>query len=216
MQHCEKNGRYNFPFPPLRRPNRPVGGWEDALADIPLNRSDRANASLDVLVAGTREKGLLIQEYGRITNRLLPLKNSHGSGVVDWMVTEYTRLLIPRPPLPSIKVLDLLFVFSVGCNFYDRCVLPHAVYEQTDRNSNVDQKLRTRTSERFNPIENEGRHCRMLNAISLGDDLSTCQQVYSPTSVFLYSANIFFEFFSFFSCFLYLQEYFNDVILITS
>ncbi len=164
-------------------------------------------------------KGLSTQEYGRIPNRLLRSQSSHGFGAVERMVIQYKRLLIPRPPTPSIKVLGLPFVFSLGCNFYDRHVLPHVLYEQADRNYNVDQKLRTRTSERFNPIENGDRHCRMLNSISLveGDGFSTCQQVYSHYyRIFRIPPAFFTEFFVSGLAFCLRRNRVNDAILFTS
>ena len=91
---------------------------------------------------------------------------------------------------------------------------------KTDRNSNVDQKLRTRTSERFNPIENGDRHCRTLNSISLveGDGFSTCQQVYSHYyyRVFRIPPAFFTEFFVSGLAFCIRRNRVNDAILLTS
>jgi len=93
------------------------------------------------------------------------------------------------------------------------------LYQRADRNSNVDQKLTTSTSERFNQIEGGDWHRRISKLIFLDDcdASSTYEQAYFHSQVYLDFAILFFaEFLPSGFAFCIFRNKVNDAILFTA
>ena len=151
LQHCGKNGRYNFPFPPFGRPNRPVGGWERALGGGSLNRSDRvaveAPAKGQCLSGCTswplhEWNGADIQENGHITNRFPhPSQSLHGFGDIVRMSHNMNAFLFHVYPLLRSRSFVSNSWFPLVATSMT-AVSCRMLYERADRNSNVDLEIK--------------------------------------------------------------------------